>query len=69
VKEGGWIDERKFGLLVVGNSFRDIKGLSSLFPLGIRMLLSGKFPLTFHRSEGANQVSALIKSVQESQQH
>jgi succinate dehydrogenase / fumarate reductase, iron-sulfur subunit len=65
VKEGGWIDERKFGLLVVGNSFRDIKGLSSLFPLGIRMLLSGKFPLSFHSSEGTQQVSALIKSVQE----
>lgn len=48
VQEGGWIDERKFGLLVVGNSFRDIKGLSSLFPLGIRMLLSGKFPFSFH---------------------
>lgn len=63
VKQGGWIDERKFGLLVVGNNFKDIKGLASLFPLGIRMLLSGKFPVVFHPSQGAEEVSALIESV------
>ncbi len=63
VKQGGWIDERKFGLLVVGNNFKDIKGLASLFPLGIRMLLSGKFPVAFHPSQGAREVSALIESV------
>ena len=63
VKQGGWIDERKFGLLVVGDNFKDIKGLASLFPLGIRMLLSGKFPVAFHPSQGAEQVSALIESV------
>ena len=65
VKEGGWIDERKFGLLVVGNNFKDIRGLASLFPLGIRMLLSGKFPLSFHPSEGTTEVSALIRAVQQ----
>ncbi len=63
VEQGGWIDERKFGLLVVGNNFRDIKGLASLFPLGIRMLLTGKFPGIFHPSQGVQEVSALIKSV------
>lgn len=64
VKEGGWIDERRFGLQVVGNSFRDIKGLISLGPLGLRMLLRGKFPLGFEPSEGASVVRSLIESVQ-----
>ncbi len=64
VKEGGWIDERRFGLQVVGNSFRDIKGLISLGPLGLRMLARGKFPFTFEPSEGASTVRALIESVQ-----
>ena len=64
VKEGGWIDERKFGLQVVGNYFNDIKGLLSLGPLGLRMILKGKFPLTFERSEGVEEVRALIESVQ-----
>lgn len=65
VKEGGWIDERKFGLHVVGNYFRDLKGLISLGPLGIRMLLRGKFPLVFEPSAGAEEVRSLIESVQE----
>jgi succinate dehydrogenase / fumarate reductase iron-sulfur subunit len=47
VKEGGWIDERKFGVQVVGNYFRDVKGLLSLGPLGLRMIVKGKFPLSF----------------------
>ncbi len=64
VKQGGWIDERKFGLEVVGNSFRDIKGLISLGPLGLRMLVRGKFPLGFESSMGASQVRSLIESVQ-----
>lgn len=64
VKEGGWIDERKFGLQVVGNSGRDLKGLISLGPLGLRMLARGKFPLGFEPSEGASQVKSLIESVQ-----
>jgi succinate dehydrogenase / fumarate reductase, iron-sulfur subunit len=63
VKQGGWIDERKFGLRVVGNSFRDWRGILSLGPLGLRMLASGKFPLTFDASEGRKQVKALIESV------
>lgn len=65
VKEGGWIDERKFGLHVVGNYFRDIKGLISLGPLGLRMLLKGKFPLGFEPSAGVEEVRSLIESVQE----
>jgi succinate dehydrogenase / fumarate reductase iron-sulfur subunit len=64
VKEGGWIDERKFGLQVVGNSFRDIKGLLSLGPLGLRMIVRGKFPLGFEPSEGTAQVRSLIEAVQ-----
>lgn len=64
VKQDGWIDERKFGLQVVGNYFRDLKGLLSIAPLGLRMLLTGKFPLTFEPSQGAEEVRSLIESVQ-----
>jgi succinate dehydrogenase / fumarate reductase iron-sulfur subunit len=64
VKQGGWVDERKFGLQVVGNSLRDIKGLLSLGPLGLRMIARGKFPLSFEPSEGTAQVRSLIESVQ-----
>jgi succinate dehydrogenase / fumarate reductase iron-sulfur subunit len=64
VKQGGWIDERKFGLQVVGNSFRDLKGLISLGPLGLRMLVRGKFPLGFEPSAGTETVRSLIESVQ-----
>lgn len=63
VKQGGWIDERQFGLKVVGNSFRDWKGLASLAPLGVRMIARGKFPLSFERSEGTEQVRSLIDAV------
>jgi succinate dehydrogenase / fumarate reductase iron-sulfur subunit len=64
VKEGGWIDERKFGLMVVGDYFRDLRGLLSLAPLGLRMLACGKFPMTFEPSEGTANVRSLIESVQ-----
>jgi succinate dehydrogenase / fumarate reductase, iron-sulfur subunit len=64
VKDGGWIDERRFGLKVVGNSFRDWQGLMSLAPLGLRMMAKGKFPLRFDRSEGTAEVRSLIESVQ-----
>lgn len=64
VKQGGWIDERQFGLKVVGDSFRDLRGLASLGPLGLRMLVRGKFPLEFEPSEGAAEVRSLIESVQ-----
>lgn len=64
VKQGGWIDERLFGLKVVGNSFRDLKGLASLSPLGLRMIVKGKFPRGFEPSEGASTVRSLIESVQ-----
>jgi succinate dehydrogenase / fumarate reductase iron-sulfur subunit len=66
VKQGGWIDERKFGLMVVGNYFRDLRGLLSLAPLGLRMLCQGKFPLSFEPSEGTEEVRSLIESVQKS---
>jgi succinate dehydrogenase / fumarate reductase iron-sulfur subunit len=63
VKAGGWIDERKFGLQVMGNSFRDWQGLLSLGPLGLRMLATGKFPLFFEASEGTEEVRSLIDAV------
>ncbi|BAY88564.1 MULTISPECIES: succinate dehydrogenase/fumarate reductase iron-sulfur subunit [unclassified Tolypothrix] len=65
VKAGGWIDERQFGIQVVGNYFRDLRGLLSLAPLGLRMIARGKFPLSFESSEGTQQVRSLIESVQE----
>lgn len=63
VKEGGWIDERKFGVMVVGNYFKDLQGLLSIVPLGLRMLARGKFPGKFEPSEGTEQVRSLIDSV------
>lgn len=65
VKDGGWIDERKFGLHVVGNYFKDLRGLLSIAPLGLRMIARGKFPLSFEPSEGTEQVRVLIEAVQE----
>jgi len=64
VKEGGWIDERRFGLKVMGNSFRDVQGLASLGSLGLRMLVRGKLPLGFEPSEGTAEVRSLIEAVQ-----
>jgi succinate dehydrogenase / fumarate reductase iron-sulfur subunit len=65
VKEDGWIDESKFGVRVVGDNFRDLKGLLSIFPLGIRMVLSGKmpYPWQFQKSEGATEAKALIEAI------
>ena len=65
VKQGGWVDERKFGLFVVGNYFRDLKGLLSLAPLGLKMVATGKFPLSFEPSEGTAEVRSLIESLQQ----
>jgi succinate dehydrogenase / fumarate reductase iron-sulfur subunit len=65
VKEGGWIDERKFGIYVVGNYFRDLRGLAGLAPLGLRMLVRGKFPTSFERSAGTEEVRGIIEAVQE----
>ena len=65
VQQGGWIDERKFGLRVVGNYWRDLRGVLSLVPLGLRMVASGKFPLQFDRSEGTDEIKALIDAVQQ----
>jgi succinate dehydrogenase / fumarate reductase, iron-sulfur subunit len=67
VKQGGWIDERQFGVKVMGNSFKDLKGLLGIAPLGIRMLTRGKFPLKFESSQGTSQVRSLIQSVQASE--
>ncbi|MCU0552068.1 MAG: succinate dehydrogenase/fumarate reductase iron-sulfur subunit [Leptolyngbya sp. Prado105] len=64
VKQGGWIDERQFGLKVVANNFRDLGGLASLAPLGLRMLTKRKLPMGFEPSEGVKTVRSLIESVQ-----
>ncbi|BFM38455.1 succinate dehydrogenase/fumarate reductase iron-sulfur subunit [Synechocystis sp. LKSZ1] len=64
VKAGGWVDERKFGLQVVGNYFRDLRGIASILPLGLRMLSRGKFPLSFEPSTGTSVVRHLIEQVQ-----
>lgn len=64
VKEGGWIDERRFGLQVMGNGFRDLAGLASLGSLGLRMLVRGKLPLGFDPSEGVEEVRSLIESIE-----
>jgi len=65
VGEGGWIDESKFGMQVVG---RNLPGLLSLVPLGTRMLLKGKLPApwAFHASGGAGEVRSIIAAVKRS---
>jgi len=67
VQEGGWINEQKFGLNVIGNYFKDLKGLLSLAPVGLRVLVKGKFPLGFEPSEGAAEVRRLIDEVKASE--
>lgn len=67
VKRGGWVDERLFGLRVVSNSLRDLPGLMSLAPLGLRMIARRKFPLSFEPSAGTPQVRSLIEAVQRSE--
>jgi succinate dehydrogenase / fumarate reductase, iron-sulfur subunit len=64
VKQGGWIDERKFGINVVADRGRDLPGLFSLMPLGLRMIRKCKFPLGFEPSEGTPEVRSLIDAVQ-----
>lgn len=64
VKQGGWIDERKFGVLLMSNYFRDLKSLLSILPVGWKMLLKGKLPKSFEPSEGTEEVRSLIEAVQ-----
>ena len=68
VKQGGWVDERKFGVLVISNYLRDVRALIGLGPLGFRMIGRGKFPLSFEPSEGTKTVRSLIESVQRLEQ-
>ncbi len=65
VKEDGWIDESKFAVRLVSDDFKDLKALFSIFPVGIRMFLSGKipYPWQFHKSEGAAEAKALIEAI------
>ncbi|AFZ48441.1 succinate dehydrogenase subunit B [Cyanobacterium stanieri PCC 7202] len=64
VKAGGWVDERKFAVMVVGNYLRDLRGLLSLAPVGLKVLAAGKFPFSFEASEGVEEVRSLINSIQ-----
>jgi len=66
VKAGGWVDERQFGLYVLGNYWRDLRGLLSIAPLGLRMIAKGKFPTSFEASEGTEEVRGLITAIQNS---
>lgn len=59
VKQGGWIDERRFALMVMG-----WQGLTGIIPLGWQMLIHNKVPFTFEASEGTEQVRALIEAVE-----
>jgi len=65
VKEDGWIDESKFAVRLVSDDLKDLKALLSIFPVGIRMFLSGKipYPWQFQKSEGASEVKALIEAI------
>ncbi len=67
VKAGGWVDERKFALYVIGNYFRDLRALLSLAPLGLRMIAKRKFPLKFDPSGGTEEVRSLIEAVEKDQ--
>lgn len=58
VKQGGWIDERQFALLVMG-----LQGMSEIFPLGWRMITHGKFPISFEPSAGTAAVRGLMARV------
>ncbi|MBE9192303.1 succinate dehydrogenase/fumarate reductase iron-sulfur subunit [Gloeocapsopsis crepidinum LEGE 06123] len=64
VKQGGWINEPKFVFQVVGDYLRDLRGLLRIGPLGLRMLIRGKFPIHFEPSTGTEEVRSLIESVQ-----
>jgi succinate dehydrogenase / fumarate reductase iron-sulfur subunit len=63
VRNGGWVDERRFGIQVVANQGRDVNGFLSILPLGLRMLNRWKFPLQFHPSQGTETVKRLIDNV------
>ncbi|MEE3718998.1 succinate dehydrogenase/fumarate reductase iron-sulfur subunit [Tumidithrix elongata RA019] len=65
VKQDGWIDESKFGIKVVGNNFKDLKGIASLIPVGFRMILKGKmpYPWQFKPSEGIKEIKSLMTAV------
>ncbi|WP_099241147.1 succinate dehydrogenase/fumarate reductase iron-sulfur subunit [Synechococcus sp. BDU 130192] len=63
VQAGGWIDERRFALMVIG-----LQSVGEIFPLGWRMLWHGKFPVTFEASEGTSAVADLMAQVMASKQ-
>lgn len=62
VQQGGWVDERRFALLVMG-----LQGMGEIFPLGWRMLIHGKFPISFEPSAGTTEVRGLMARVMDQQ--
>lgn len=58
VKQGGWVDERRFALMVMG-----LQGMGEIFPLGWRMLTHGKLPISFEPSAGTAAVRGLMERV------
>ncbi|HIK26892.1 MAG: succinate dehydrogenase/fumarate reductase iron-sulfur subunit [Oscillatoriaceae bacterium SKW80] len=64
VKDGGWIEERKFATQLFTYSFAGYKELAKLLPLGFRMLIRGKLPKKFVPSKGTKEVRSLIESIQ-----
>jgi succinate dehydrogenase / fumarate reductase, iron-sulfur subunit len=58
VQAGGWVDERRFALMVFG-----LQSSAEIFPLGWRMLRHNKFPITFEPSPGTAAVANLMAQV------
>ncbi len=63
VREGGWLNERKFAIQLYNYSLQGWKTLLSLGPLGLRLLARRKIPLQFHASEGSDSVRSLVDKV------
>jgi succinate dehydrogenase / fumarate reductase iron-sulfur subunit len=63
VREGGWLNERKFAIQLYNYSLQGWKTLLSLGPLGLRLLARRKLPLQFHASEGSDSVRSLVDKV------
>jgi succinate dehydrogenase / fumarate reductase iron-sulfur subunit len=49
----------------MSHSLRDLQGLMSLVPLGLRMIRRGKFPIDFTPSDGVKRVQSLVNRIQQ----
>lgn len=63
VREGGWLNERKFAIQLYNYSLQGWKTLLSMGPLGLRLLARRKLPLQFHPSQGSDSVRSLVDKV------